>query len=249
RRAQRVSGTAPLAPTQDTRCARRGTDFLWLPRYTTFAGTMDIITHYFPHLTDHQRQLFQQLDTEFRSWNERLNLVARTDVSNLAERHFLHSLGIAKVVEFPAGASVLDVGTGGGLPGLPLAILFPEVKFHLVDSIGKKIHAVQEMAQALGLTNVTAEQIRAEQLRPKYDYIVSRAVARLATFHTWIAHRYKPTGNATSGLYYLKGGDLTEEIEESGLVTKVYDLQDFFAEEFFETKKLVFVPINSVGQG
>ncbi|MBD2715789.1 16S rRNA (guanine(527)-N(7))-methyltransferase RsmG [Microvirga sp. STR05] len=210
---------------------------------------MHILNHYFPHLTDHQRQLFERLDTEFRGWNEKLNLVARTDVDNLAERHFLHSLGIAKVIEFPAGSSVLDVGTGGGLPGLPLAILFPEVKFHLVDSIGKKIHAVQEMAHDLNLTNVTAEQIRAEQLRTKYDYVVSRAVARLATFHTWIAHRYKPNGDATSGLYYLKGGDLTEEIEESGLKATVYNLSDFYTEEFFETKKVVFVPTNSSGRG
>ncbi|MCC2547979.1 16S rRNA (guanine(527)-N(7))-methyltransferase RsmG [Hymenobacter sp. BT175] len=203
---------------------------------------MDILFRYFPDLTELQRQQFRQLEQEFRLWNERLNLVARPDVENLAERHFLHSLGIAKVVRFPAGAAVLDVGTGGGLPGLPLAILFPEARFHLVDSIGKKISAVRDMARTIGLHNVTAEQTRAEQLSTRYDFIVSRAVARLATFHTWISHRYKPGSYPSSGLYYLKGGDLTEEIAESGLQAQLFDLSTYFDEEFFETKKVVCVP-------
>ncbi|WP_210463492.1 16S rRNA (guanine(527)-N(7))-methyltransferase RsmG [Rufibacter roseolus] len=208
------------------------------------AQSVDILTHYFPDLTPEQQQQFARLAELYVEWNSKINVISRKDMDNIVVHHLLHSLGIAKVVQFPAGTSVMDVGTGGGLPGLPLAIMFPEVKFHLVDSIGKKIHVVQEIAQELRLHNVKATHTRAEQVHEKYDFIVSRAVARLATFYQWIQFSYKKDSVPGQGLYYLKGGDLTEELAESGLVHKVFDLSSYFQEDFFETKKVVFVPLH-----
>jgi 16S rRNA (guanine527-N7)-methyltransferase len=204
-----------------------------------------LVKKYFPQISEKQASQFDQLQALLQEWNAKINVISRKDTDQIAVHHILHALGIAKVVQFPAGSAVMDVGTGGGLPGLPLAILFPDVKFHLVDSIGKKIHVVQEIARELHLHQVKATHTRAEQVSEKYDFIVSRAVARLGEFHGWIHNSFKKPEAPDRGLYYLKGGDLAEEIAESGLVTRIYPLQDYFPEPFFETKKVVFVPVTN----
>jgi 16S rRNA (guanine527-N7)-methyltransferase len=205
--------------------------------------TSDIIFQYFPDLTAQQRTQIEQLPELYNLWNSQINVISRKDIDLLYERHVLHSIGIAKIMQFLPGESVLDVGTGGGFPGIPLAILFPQTQFHLVDSIGKKIKVVQEVAKALGLTNVKASHLRAEQIDEKFDFVVSRAVTQLKDFYPWVRGKFKKDSKNTlpNGILYLKGGDLEQEIKESGLKVQQYHLKDHFAEEFFETKQVIYV--------
>ncbi len=207
--------------------------------------TADIIFHYFPSLSDKQKQQFEALFQLYSDWNDKINVVSRKDIENLYINHVLHSLGIATVIQFRKGAHILDVGTGGGFPGIPLAILFPEARFHLIDSIGKKITVVNGVANSLGLTNVKGEQIRAEQVKGEYDFIVSRAVTRIREFHSWIKGKVKKTSvhSVSNGILYLKGGDLAEELNELRKPYRLYDLSESFKEEFFETKKVVHIPL------
>lgn len=205
--------------------------------------TSDLILKYFPSLTASQIEQLNRLPELYNFWNNQINVISRKDIDLLYERHVLHSLGIAKIITFLPGEKVLDVGTGGGFPGIPLAILFPETQFHLVDSIGKKIKVVQEVAKALELKNVTATHQRAEEINTRFNFIVSRAVTRLSEFYPWIRGKFDTNSKNTlpNGILYLKGGDLTEEITESGLKVKQYHLKDYFTEEFFETKQVIYI--------
>jgi len=208
---------------------------------------MEEILKYFPNLTEKQKLQFSQLKPLYTEWNERINVISRKDIDGLYVRHVLHSLAIAKAVEFNDGADVLDVGTGGGFPGIPLAILFPKVNFHLVDSIQKKILVVNEVAHSLGLENVKAEAVRAEKIKSKYDFVVSRAVTQMPKFAGWVRNKIKEESNhpIPNGILYLKGGDLTEELKDFGKV-RIFNLSDYFSNEFFETKKVVFLEMKSL---
>lgn len=203
----------------------------------------DLLLKYFPDLTARQQQQFNSLPELYTLWNNQINVISRKDIESLGERHVLHSLGIAKVMEFLPGENVMDVGTGGGFPGIPLAIMFPETNFHLVDSIGKKIKVVQEVAKAIGLKNVKASHLRAEQVDEKFDFVISRAVTQLKDFYPWVRGKFNKVSKnkPANGILYLKGGDLSEEIKESGLKVTQYHLKDYFDEEFFETKQVIYV--------
>jgi 16S rRNA (guanine527-N7)-methyltransferase len=207
--------------------------------------TSDIIFQYFPDLSVPQKEQFNQLEEQYKHWNSQINVISRKDIDKLYLHHILHSLAIAKVISFLPNEKVLDVGTGGGFPGIPLAILFPETHFHLVDSIGKKIKVVNEVSKAIQLTNLVATHARAEQINDHFDFVVSRAVTQLKDFYPWVRLKFNNKSNnlLKNGVLYLKGGDLSEELEHSGLknITQ-YPVKDYFKEDFFETKSVIYFP-------
>jgi 16S rRNA (guanine527-N7)-methyltransferase len=207
---------------------------------------MELLLSYFPHLTETQINQFQKLQDLYEDWNAKINVISRKDIDELYTRHVIHSLGIAKILELKPGSKVMDVGTGGGFPGIPLAIMYPEVDFYLIDIIAKKIKVVNEVATTLGLTNVKAEQKRAELVKDEFDFIVSRAVTNMPDFVEWVKGKVKKQSKheLDNGILYLKGGDLTEELASFPKATQ-YNLSDFFKEEFFETKKVVHLPLKN----
>lgn len=208
----------------------------------------ELIFKYFPDMSQHQKDQFGKLEVLYKDWNQKINVVSRKDIDELYLRHVLHSLGIAKFQQFKSGAAILDVGTGGGFPGIPLAILFPEVQFTLVDSIGKKIRVVEEVVAGLELENVVAINSRVEEIKGQYDFIVSRAVAAMPTFMYWIKGKIKKKSvhDRRNGILYLKGGDLSEELKDYK-AAQVLELTEYFEEQFFETKKLVYLPLKFKG--
>ncbi len=208
----------------------------------------ELVFQYFPNLSQVQQNQFLQLEDLYKDWNQKINVVSRKDIEELYLRHVLHSLGIAKVHQFKSGATVLDVGTGGGFPGIPLAIMFPQTHFTLVDAIGKKIKVVQEVIDGLGIENVTAIHSRVEEIAPQFDFVVSRAVAAMPTFVRWVKGRIKKTSihDRRNGIFYLKGGNLSEELKDYTTV-EIFELSQYFKEDFFETKKVVYLPMKFKG--
>ncbi len=209
---------------------------------------MELVLKYFPELTDDQISKFEKLEALYQDWNLKINVVSRKDIDELYLRHVLHSLAIAKVLKFKEGSKILDVGTGGGFPGVPLAILFPECSFHLVDSIAKKLKVVEEVVGGLGLTNVRTTHSRVEEIKDTYDFIVSRAVAAMPTFVHWVKGKIakEQKHDLKNGILYLKGGDLSEELQDYRTAT-ISNLSDFYTEDFFETKKVVHLPLKFRG--
>jgi 16S rRNA (guanine527-N7)-methyltransferase len=207
---------------------------------------MEEILKQFPNLTEIQIKQFKNLQSLYEDWNSKINVISRKDIDELYSRHVLHSLGIAKIITFTDRSKIMDVGTGGGFPGIPLAILFPESDFYLIDIIAKKIKVVNEVASALGLTNVKAEQMRAENVKQEFDFIVSRAVTNMPDFVSWVKDKVRKSNknDLSNGILYLKGGDLTEELKGIPKATE-YNLSDFFKEDFFETKKVVYLPLKT----
>ena len=203
--------------------------------------SLELILQYFPNITSEQKNQFAELEVLYKDWNEKINVISRKDTDSLYEKHILHSLGIAKVMAFADNTKVLDIGTGGGFPGIPLAILFPNVQFTLVDSIGKKITVVKGVAESLGLKNVTAHHMRAEQLKEKFHFVVSRAVTQMPVFLTWLRGKFEKEqfNPKHNGVLYLKGGDLAEEL--AGLKAEIFNLKNYFDGEFFDTKKVVYL--------
>ncbi len=202
---------------------------------------LEILKTYFTNISEKQEQQLLKLSELYKFWNEKINVVSRKDIENLFIRHILHSLAIAKVKQFADKTEVLDVGTGGGFPGIPLAIMFPEVKFTLIDSIAKKVKVAQEVANSLELINVEVKQIKSTQLKDKFDFITGRAVTAFPKFHSSVRHLIK-TGKQEKGILYLKGGDFNEEIETYKSI-KVFEIKEFFNHEFYETKKVIYLPV------
>jgi len=205
---------------------------------------MELILRYFPDLTDTQIHQFEALESLYKNWNAKINVVSRKDIDELYLRHVLHSLAIAKIIEFKDNSSILDVGTGGGFPGVPLAIMFPNCQFHLVDSINKKLKVINAVCEAIELTNVKTTHSRVEAIDETFDFIVSRAVTKMPEFTKWVKGKIakKQQNELKNGILYLKGGDLTEELKQYTNV-KAYLLSDYFEEDFFETKKVIYLPL------